>query len=129
MSLNPQETYVLLSADGNAASLRGGEHFFALPEVDLAQAGAGWLVSEYCFSADWPRWEMHPDGDEFVYLLSGAAQLHLQYPAGLSIVELTGSGAVIVPRGIWHTAKIDLPSRMLHITRGAGTQTRPVQAR
>ena len=36
------------------------------------------------------------------------------------------TGAVVVPRGVWHTARIRAPSRMLHITLGAGTETRPV---
>ena len=89
-------------------------------------AGEGWLVSEYVFDADWPSWEMHPHGDEFIYLLSGEAQLHIAHPDGVSVIALTAVGAVIVPRGMWHTAKIITPCRMLHLTRGAGTQTRPV---
>jgi hypothetical protein len=48
----------------------------------------------------------------------------LEYPEGLREVVLSGSGAVVVPRGIWHTAKVLAPSRMLHVTRGAGTQLR-----
>lgn len=126
MSLNPQETYVLLGTDGAAQLLPGGDRFWELPESDLAQCGDGWLVSEYLFERDWPGWEMHPYADEFVYLLSGDAVLHLEQADGLHIVSLSGRGAVIVPRGVWHTGKLTLPSRMLHITRGKGTQTRPV---
>jgi mannose-6-phosphate isomerase-like protein (cupin superfamily) len=126
MSLNPQETYVLLHAEGAATTLPGGEQFWQLPETELAQSGAGWLVSEYLFEDDWPSWEMHPDADEFVYLLSGEAIVHLELAEGVKTIGLSGAGAVIVPRGVWHTAKILTPSRMLHITRGAGTQTRPV---
>ena len=125
MSLNPQDTYILLGADGAAELLPGGDQFWQLPEVDFGRCGDGWLVSEYFFEHDWPSWEMHPNADEFVYLLSGAATLHLEQAGGVRIVALAGSGAVIVPRGIWHTAKVTSPCRMLHITRGAGTQTRP----
>jgi mannose-6-phosphate isomerase-like protein (cupin superfamily) len=125
MSLNPQETYVLLGSDGAAQSLPGGAQFWELPETDLAQCGEGWLVSEYLFEQDWPSWEMHPHADEFVYLLSGDAVLHLEQPDGIHVVRLNGCGAVIVPRGVWHTAKLSAPCRMLHITRGEGTQTRP----
>jgi len=125
MSLDPQKTYVLLGVDGAAAQLSGGEEFWRLSESALTQAGTGWLVSEYLFEQDWPTWEMHPDADEFVYLLSGEAVLYLEQADGVGIVALSGSGAVIVPRGVWHTAKVAVPSRMLHITRGAGTQTRP----
>jgi mannose-6-phosphate isomerase-like protein (cupin superfamily) len=125
MSLNPQETYVVLGPDGAAAALPGGDHFWQLPESELTQCNGGWLVSEYLFERDWPTWEMHPHADEFVYLLSGAAMLHLEEADGVRVVALSGSGAVIVPRGVWHTAKLTAPSRMLHITRGEGTQTRP----
>jgi mannose-6-phosphate isomerase-like protein (cupin superfamily) len=126
MSLDPQQTYVLLGNDGAAAQLPGGDAFWQLPEAELTQSGDRWLVSEYLFERDWPSWEMHPNADEFVYLLSGDAVLHLEYPEGIHAVALSCSGAVIVPRGVWHTAKVTAPSRMLHITRGAGTQTRPV---
>ena len=125
MSLDPQQTYVLLRADGGATQLPGGDAFWQLPEAEMTGSGDGWLVSEYLFEHDWPSWEMHPNADEFVYLLSGEAVLHLEQVEGVKVVALSGKGAVIVPRGIWHTAKVSTPSRMLHITRGAGTQTRP----
>ncbi len=32
---------------------------------------SSWPISE----ADWSNWEMHPNGDEFVYLLSGSIDL------------------------------------------------------
>ena len=33
-------------------------------------------------------------------------------------------GAVLVPRGAWHTANVHSPSVMLHVTMGSGTQHR-----
>lgn len=126
MSLNPQHDYVHLATDGSATALAGGDAFWQLPEAEAARYGEGWLVAEFEFMADWPSWEMHPEGDEFVYLLSGEVELILELPGGLSRVPLRGSGAVVVPRGVWHTARvIAAPSRMLHVTRGAGTQLRP----
>ena len=125
MSLDLQQTYLLLGAGGALAQLPGGEQFWQLAESELAQTGAGWLVSEYLFEQDWPSWEMHPHADELVYLLSGEAVLHLEEAAGVRIIALSGRGAVVVPRGVWHTAKVMQTSRMLHITRGEGTQTRP----
>ncbi|KQW40536.1 cupin [Rhizobacter sp. Root404] len=126
MPLNPQHDYVHLAADGSATALPGGDAFWHLAAAESARYGAGWLVSEYEFVADWPTWEMHPEGDEFVYLLSGEVDLLLETPAGLQSVTLAGRGAVVVPRGVWHTAKVRVaPSRMLHVTRGGGTQVRP----
>ena len=125
MSLNPQHTYVHLAEDGAATQLPGGDAFWSLPESEIQRYGGGWLISEFEFAADWPNWEMHPHADEFVYLLSGSVELHLELPDGLQKLPLTGPGAVVVPRGIWHTAKVTAPSRMLHVTRGAGTELRP----
>jgi len=71
---------------------------------------------------------MHPNADEFVYLLSGSVELLLEQALGVKSVALQGRGAVVVPRGIWHTAKVLAPSRMLFVTMGAGTEHRPCAA-
>lgn len=126
MLFRPHESYVSLGAHGDATRLPGGSAFWSLPEQEMALLGESWLISEYEFGSDWPTWEMHPVADEFVYLISGAADLLLEEATGVRTLPLRALGAVLVPRGVWHTAKIHAPSRMLHVTRGAGTQTRPV---
>lgn len=125
MTLNPQRTYVRLSSEGKATELPGGASFWSLPEVEIERHGRGWLISEFEFASDWPNWEMHPDADEFVYLLSGSVDLLLEQADGMHAVALRGSAALVVPRGVWHTAKVHAPSRMLHVTLGSGTQLRP----
>ncbi len=83
------------------------------------------LVAEYTFTQDWPNWERHPAGDEIVMLLSGQVEMRLRTEAGEESVLLQESGEyVIVPAGIWHTAKTSTPSRMLFITPGEGTEHR-----
>jgi quercetin dioxygenase-like cupin family protein len=83
------------------------------------------LVSCYSFDADWPVWERHPAGDEIVCLLSGRARLVLEGTA--APIELRDAGAyAIVPKGIWHTAKTSVPTQMLFVTPGAGTEHKPV---
>ena len=124
MPIHPQHTYVRLADNGMAQEIPG-DAFWQLPAADLEQHGQGWLIAEFEFTEDWPTWEMHPHGDEFVYLLSGAVELLLEQDSNLVTVALNGAGAVVVPRGIWHTARVLAPSRMLHVTRGAGTETRP----
>jgi mannose-6-phosphate isomerase-like protein (cupin superfamily) len=120
MTLDPQTTYVQLADDGTATQLAAAG-FWDMPEA----AGDGWLVTEFAFAEDWQNWEMHPNGDELVYLLAGAVDFLLEQDGALRVVTLRGSGAVVVPRGAWHTAKVKAPSRMLFVTRGAGTQQRP----
>ena len=125
MALDPRNTYVHLAADGKSTELPGGDAFWSLPDAEIDKFGRGWLVAEFSFDADWPNWEMHPDADEFVYLLSGSADLLLERPDGTQTVALRERGAELVPRGVWHTATVHSPSVMLHVTMGSGTQHRP----
>ena len=81
------------------------------------------LVSEHSFDTPWSSWEMHPAGDEFVYLLDGDTDLVLWTAAGEQTVRVETPGSyVIVPRGTWHTARPRRRTRMLFVTPGEGTQ-------
>ncbi|QUJ70197.1 cupin domain-containing protein (plasmid) [Photobacterium sp. GJ3] len=85
-----------------------------------------YLVSLYEFSENWPSSEIHPQGDEVVILLEGAAVFQLEQAEGIHAVELSQPGAyVFVPKGTWHTAKIQQYAKMLFITAGEDTQHRP----
>jgi hypothetical protein len=122
----PDRIYTHLDADGTSKTVAGGNEFWSLPPNEIEQFGRGWLVSEYEFASDWKTWEMHPMADEYVYLLSGELELHLDEVSGVRVIAIHDRGAVVVPKGIWHTAKIKKTSRLLHITMGEGTQIRPV---
>ncbi|CAB3857292.1 hypothetical protein LMG26684_02396 [Achromobacter mucicolens] len=124
MAIDLTSHYVYLDAAGAAATVTGGDAFWSQSPEDLEQYGRGWLVSEYEFATDWPQWEMHPGADEIVRLMSGAAELHLEWPTGIQIVKMLAGDAYVIPKGAWHTVKVIEPCRMLHITMGAGTQHR-----
>ena len=118
------ETSYLVLADGPAAKrIDVGLDFWQT--IDQRDDLAGRLVGVFRYDADWKSWEMHPDGDEIVVLLSGAVDLVLDLPGGPRTVELRDRGAAVVPGGVWHTANVLGPSEALHITRGAGTTHRP----
>lgn len=94
-------------------------------ELDAKFAGfkSCLLVAEYAFSEDWPTWEIHPHGDELLYLLSGECSIHLLIDGVEEIVHFTDIGSVIkVPAATWHTAKVKKPCRILFITPGEGTE-------
>ncbi|WP_438864849.1 cupin domain-containing protein [Neptunicella sp.] len=81
------------------------------------------LIASYDFDSDWGSWEMHPQGDEVVILLSGEATFVIDDGQQLHSLTLQQSGEyVIVPKGLWHTAKTSVATRMLFITPGEGTQ-------
>jgi mannose-6-phosphate isomerase-like protein (cupin superfamily) len=124
--LRPVSTYVHLAETGQATPLPGGDAFWSLPDAEVERYGNGWLVAEFEFATDWSNWEMHPQGDEVVYLLSGSIELWFERSSGIERIAVQDSGAVLVPRGVWHTAKVLTRSRVLHITQGAGTEHRSV---
>jgi mannose-6-phosphate isomerase-like protein (cupin superfamily) len=72
--------------------------------------------------------EVHPDGDELLYLISGAMSLRLEYPDGDIEVELHAGQAVVVPQGVWHKLSVREPGQLLHITPGPNGSARPLLA-
>lgn len=70
--------------------------------------------------------EVHPDGDELLYLVSGAVTVRLELPEGDRTVDLTAGEALVVPRGIWHRITLREPGRLLHITPGPHGDARPL---
>jgi mannose-6-phosphate isomerase-like protein (cupin superfamily) len=86
----------------------------------------GRLVSTYRFTEDWSSWERHPAGDELVCQLSGAMDFVLDEGGRERTVALRGRAAVLVPRGVWHTARVLETSEALFVTRGEGTEHRPL---
>ena len=84
------------------------------------------LVARFDFAADWPSWEVHPAGDEVVVLLSGRTDLILDRGGNHEVSTLTQPGSfVIVPKGVWHTARTTTPTSMLFVTPGQGTENKP----
>ncbi len=70
--------------------------------------------------------EMHPDGDELLYLISGHMTAVLEEAAGERRIELHAGEALVVPKGVWHRLYLREPSQLLHITPGPGGQHRPL---
>lgn len=126
---NLSSTYLRLRPDSSIERLPAGADFWTrLAGGQLGDFRNEFLVTSAEYQGDWPSWEIHPMGDEIVALLVGAARLILEAPDGSrSELALAGPGSyAFVPRGHWHTAKVSEPTRMLFITAGEGTRTRPV---
>jgi ABC-type uncharacterized transport system permease subunit/mannose-6-phosphate isomerase-like protein (cupin superfamily) len=73
------------------------------------------------------EWEMHPKGDEILYLLTGLLDVVLDEPGGERRVRLQHGQACLVPRGTWHRLILCQPSDLLFITPASGTRHRPVE--
>ena len=123
--LNISSTYVVLGDNGDAIPVAVSDRFFEQLESKAGDFKGKRLISHFTFDKDWETWEMHPAREEFVCLLSGQVDLILEQDGVEKTVQLSTSGSyVLVPRGIWHTAKVYTPSSMLFITSSEGTQTR-----
>jgi mannose-6-phosphate isomerase-like protein (cupin superfamily) len=80
------------------------------------------LFQQFEFDKAWPTWEMHPEGDEIVYLVEGDTDFALSLPDGEKTVRVSQPGSyVIVPKGVWHTARPHKKTRMVFFTPGNGT--------
>jgi len=124
-SFNPKTTYIHLTDGPEVRPIEVTPDFWEKIEgrLDLQE---GRLITTFHQSENWTSWEMHPAGEEVVLLLSGAADLVLETPKGEQTVPLQAGQAFIIPQGYWHTARIHAPGDLLVITRGAGTQNRPL---
>lgn len=78
------------------------------------------------------RGEMHPDGDELLYLVSGAIEVVFDDGDGATVgaettVALRDGDAVIVPRGVWHRIEVVEPAYFVHVTPGPNGGARPLR--
>jgi mannose-6-phosphate isomerase-like protein (cupin superfamily) len=70
--------------------------------------------------------EMHPDGDELLYMVSGAVSVCLELPDGDRTVELGAGDGLVVPQGVWHKITLREPGRLIHVTPGPHGDARPL---
>jgi mannose-6-phosphate isomerase-like protein (cupin superfamily) len=71
--------------------------------------------------------ELHPDGDEFILILSGRVTVTVE-SAPNDCLELGPGDACIIPQGEWHRVHLLQPTRLLHITPGPNADHRPLPA-
>ena len=118
------ETYIHFKDGGGAQRVEVDEEFW--PQLgNRTELHDGRLMGIIRMSAPAPTWEMHPSGDEFLYLVKGSAEVIIQDINGERVVELKASEGCLVPRGLWHRLTIRKPAQVLFITPGKGTQNRP----
>lgn len=124
--LDLSKTYVQFHDGGRAETIPVTEDFW--PSVMRGErALPGRLVTVSRMDADWPHWEMHPEGEELVVLLSGSVTLVSERDDNERRQKLERPGDTWLNlRGDWHRAIVHEPSTLLFITHGAGTQHRPI---
>jgi mannose-6-phosphate isomerase-like protein (cupin superfamily) len=123
-------TYLHVQDGGKAVEIPvSGSFWEELASGAYPQLDQGRLMSAFTFSEPWSMWERHPGGEELVMLISGTATIVLEESGQERAVQLNSPGSyVLVPQNVWHTAKTTIPTTMLFLTPGAGTEHRPVGA-
>ena len=117
-------TYIHLETGGGATPEEVGDDFWM--RIASRPYEGMRLVAVIHLDGDSRTWEIHPQGDELLYLLSGALDVAMQDGEGEQLTELRPGTACLVPQGTWHRLIVRTPGDLLFITPGAGTQQRPV---
>lgn len=118
--------FIVIDPDLACTQVAVGPSLYEDLDRDFAGFRQALLVSEYTFEQDWPSWEMHPAGDEVLYLIAGRATILLYCDGVESQLELDQPGrSVIIPKGHWHTARVAQTTTLVFITPGEGTQNGP----
>lgn len=113
----------VLGPDGHAHPRDITADFYAALDRDFDGFKGCALVSRHEFSHAWDMWEIHPAGDEIVYLLSGDADFVLWREGVEEVIRLHETNSyIVVPRDVWHTVRPRKQSAMLFITPGEGTR-------
>ncbi len=69
--------------------------------------------------------EMHPDGDEVLYLIAGHVNVVFEDDA-FDDVDMQPGDGLVVPKGVWHRVDILSPSKIMYATPGPGGEYRPL---
>ena len=107
---------VHLAPDGSARILTG----LGAAHPNLA----GVVIGAPTMTRDAPHGgELHPDGDELLYVISGHLRVSLDGTS--KAAEVTAGQAFVIPQGTWHRVHVVKPAHVLHVTPGPNSRTRP----
>jgi mannose-6-phosphate isomerase-like protein (cupin superfamily) len=70
--------------------------------------------------------EMHPDGDEIVYVASGRIEVAFEGP-GERPVQVNAGEGVIIPKGVWHKVRVLELGELVTISPGPGFEFHPIK--
>ncbi len=115
-------TRLILAPDGVATTKAVSPNFYAELDAEFDGFAGHILVMTHSFSEAWGMWEMHPKGDETVILQAGDVDFVLWQDGKETILNVNEPGSyVVVPKGVWHTARPRKETSMMFITPGEGT--------
>jgi mannose-6-phosphate isomerase-like protein (cupin superfamily) len=121
-----RDTLVHLADDLSTTPLSVDASFWEHIGAAKPELASGRILCVSDYADTWTWWEVHPDGDELVLLLSGGVDVVLESGSDSHSVALLPGQATIVPAGTWHRVVVRTACRMLFVTpTPARTQVRP----
>ena len=70
-----------------------------------------------------PGWEMHPDTDEFFYIIEGEVEITLLDGDGSNHHIAPAGTSFVVPQGIWHKPAAPKGAKFIFFTPGESLQS------
>ena len=67
--------------------------------------------------------EMHPDGDEIVYVVAGRIQVVLELES-VEVLDVGPKEGLVIPRGVWHRIHVKESATLMTITPGPAFESR-----
>ncbi len=116
--------YFWLSPGGAAEAVSADGFWNDFAAIGRKAETSAFLVTAFDLDADFPHWEMHPEGDELLIAQSGAYRAILEQDGARSEHGLAAGQTLLIPRGAWHFLKTLEPGRIVFVTAGKGTQHR-----
>ena len=78
----------------------------------------GFQFAAVTISGDSPVWEMHPDTDEFFYVLKGKITMRVLLSADEKTHVVTPGQMLVVPKQCWHKISTSEGTQFLYLTPG-----------
>ena len=65
-----------------------------------------------------PVWEMHPDTDEFFYIIEGELEFDLAESDAITHHVAPAGSTFVIPKGLWHKVSAEKGVKVLYFTPG-----------
>ncbi len=113
-------THVLLGAKGEAEIGRIPAAYGHALKTD------GWFFGAAHIDGPARWWEIHPLGDEILFLASGEVAVTLEEAKTHRVINLREGEACVVPRGTWHRVDAVHAGELVFVTLQKETRNRPI---
>lgn len=107
-------------------SLQLTDYLGAVVDVDSSPFSpfSGFTFTPVFMAQDAPHaGEMHPDGDEVIFVFNGSIEVSLEFESEL-VINVTAGEGIVIPKGIWHRVHVVEPANMAIISPGPGFEFR-----